>query len=648
MAELFDDHSPLQIGARGVFDGVAFALIGRLQYRHESGTWNEWRALFDDGREQWLSEDNGQFVITQVVGPQWVSAFEQLVPGETLSVVGRDYVVSGKSNASVIAGEGELPFRVAGGFAAPVVDLRDPGGGFATLDYSDFVGVEPDDASGKDALEGDVADRADPTRPGRPGKATATLYVGRAVRLVDLSLSGLRETMERRVSSEQFACPSCGAPVQAKLESTKSLTCATCASVIDLGSGTGGRFEFVRQERRFEARIPIGMSGRIDGVEWTVTGFQRRRGLADGESFHWTEYLLHSPMHGFRFLVEDRWHWSFVESLQASLSERTHPLARRQVRHDGRLYSHFSSSKATVDYVEGEFYWQVRKDDETLNDDYIAPPFALSRERSGSELSWSLGRYITPQELQAAFPKLKPLPQPVGIGMMQASPPSQRRRYWLMTAAVFGLLVLMQAYFMATGSTERLVADQVLDFRSTLPSDNLIDVKGSRNANLVVQTQAPLLNNWYAVDVELASRDTPGTVFEGSREVAYYEGTDSDGRWTEGAQQERLVFSVPPGKYLLRVSGRADPKVGYPAARWSASQTTRPGWLLFWAGVLVLWVWNLFGVIGAPNPERLRWRDSDHGTPPRGFDGTGKAAQTPTGSHTDSKPNSKSAARTRA
>ena len=62
-AELFDDHSPLQRGTAGRFQGEAFTLVGRLQLRYDGGTWNEWHALFDNGRSGWLSEDNGRYVM---------------------------------------------------------------------------------------------------------------------------------------------------------------------------------------------------------------------------------------------------------------------------------------------------------------------------------------------------------------------------------------------------------------------------------------------------------------------------------------------------------------------------------------------------------------------------------------------------------
>jgi membrane protease subunit (stomatin/prohibitin family) len=51
-AELFDDHSPLQLGRGRQLPGCELTLVGRLQYRYNEGTWNEWHALFDSGQER--------------------------------------------------------------------------------------------------------------------------------------------------------------------------------------------------------------------------------------------------------------------------------------------------------------------------------------------------------------------------------------------------------------------------------------------------------------------------------------------------------------------------------------------------------------------------------------------------------------------
>ena len=66
MAELFDDHSPLQLMASGriQLDGkdVPFTLIGRLQYKGDAGVWTEWAAFLNDGT---LATLGGQKVATQ-------------------------------------------------------------------------------------------------------------------------------------------------------------------------------------------------------------------------------------------------------------------------------------------------------------------------------------------------------------------------------------------------------------------------------------------------------------------------------------------------------------------------------------------------------------------------------------------------------
>ena len=54
-AEVFDDFTPLAIGASGTYQGTSFMLVGRLQFGTDDGPWNEWHALFDNGRSGWLS-----------------------------------------------------------------------------------------------------------------------------------------------------------------------------------------------------------------------------------------------------------------------------------------------------------------------------------------------------------------------------------------------------------------------------------------------------------------------------------------------------------------------------------------------------------------------------------------------------------------
>jgi hypothetical protein len=73
MAELFDDHSPLQLMASGRIQqggkDVPFTLIGRLQYKGDAGVWTEWAAFLQDGTLATLGEDNGAYVFTRPSTP---------------------------------------------------------------------------------------------------------------------------------------------------------------------------------------------------------------------------------------------------------------------------------------------------------------------------------------------------------------------------------------------------------------------------------------------------------------------------------------------------------------------------------------------------------------------------------------------------
>jgi Domain of unknown function (DUF4178) len=87
-------------------------------------------------------------------------AWEALRVGASVTLGSVAYEVTDLREAEVIAGEGELPFRVDTGWKSPSADLRTSTARFATLDYSD-----------------------DPPR----------LYTGDVVELAALGLRGLRE-----------------------------------------------------------------------------------------------------------------------------------------------------------------------------------------------------------------------------------------------------------------------------------------------------------------------------------------------------------------------------------------------------------------------------------------------------------------------
>ena len=380
-AELFDDHSPLQLGASGRWQGAAFTLVGRLQMRYAEGAWNEWHALFDNGdaaKSAWLSEDNGRYVMAfDAPAPQDAPRAEALRAGQSLVLDGRGWQVASVTQARVAAAQGELPGAPNLKDEFTVVDLRNAQDEVATLDYS-----EP---------------------------ARVKWSVGRSAVLSELALAGLRDASEKAISARGVPCPSCGTAIEIKLATTKSIVCQQCHVVVDVSQGIGGDLAHYAQGNPHidggEPQLPLGATATLalgtPAKPWQVLGYVERCEVAespDDESVFWREYLLYNRNEGFAFLVdaEDGWSWTVPITgapQVAGDSARWHNDSYR------KLYSYGGQ----ITYVLGEFYWQLARGERTQNTDYAAGNKRLNREEAGSEVTWSAGQTMDARTIALAF-----------------------------------------------------------------------------------------------------------------------------------------------------------------------------------------------------------------------------------------------------
>jgi hypothetical protein len=371
MAELFEDHSPLQLMASGRWQDRAFTLVGRLQYRGDTGAWTEWNALFDDGTSGVLGEDNGAYVFSlpatmQRDAPQ--AARFRL--GATTAIAGKSFDVTSNEEVALVSAQGELPKLPPLGQKFPMVELRSADGEVLSIDY----GAQP-----------------------------PALTRGNAVRLEDLQLSGLRDENAKEEGGRQFSCPNCGAPVEVTLAQSKSITCRACNSVIDLTGGVGGEMRHALQDEPVQPLIPLGSTGQLQGVHWQVVGFQHRMGQEPGdedERFGWSEYLLYNRKRGFTFLVDSEEGWSLVKPTTGAPS--LSPNGQTAV-YLGTGYKLLYSYEAETVYVAGEFYWPVERGQKTTNSDFAKGDSLLSMERSPKEVTWSSGGKIASDAVAKAF-----------------------------------------------------------------------------------------------------------------------------------------------------------------------------------------------------------------------------------------------------
>jgi hypothetical protein len=289
--------------------------------------------------------------------------------GATSAFAGQSYTVTSNEQVALTSAQGELPHLPELGRAFAMVELRNDRGLVLSIDY---------------------------------GTAAPSAYLGRSVQLEDLQFTGLRDESAKDEKGRGFNCPNCGSPVVVNLADSKSITCGSCNSIIDLSQGIGGELKHAAQDEPVRPLIALGTMGQLQGAQWQVVGFQHRMGQepGDDEMFGWDEYLLYNKKRGFSFLVDAEDGWSMVKPTTGApvMAE-----SGSTATYLNKRYQQQYAYNAETTYVAGEFYWQVERGQKTFNRDFASGGALLSMERSANELTWSSGSKLDSGVVATAF-----------------------------------------------------------------------------------------------------------------------------------------------------------------------------------------------------------------------------------------------------
>lgn len=369
MSAVLEDYSPLQIGTSGQTAAGAFSLVGRIQYQYSDGYWNEWYALFDDGRAAWLSDASGQYALTFAETiPGNLPPFARLAPGRTLNLKGTVYTASDVRTARCTAGQGELPFAVGRGYEARVADFR-CGDRFLSLDYSD---------------------------------AAVRVYAGNALELDDFKPQLLRDPGQISDSAGRFrgkvaalSCPSCGAPVRCVTGVAVHIVCPSCHAEVNTAGDTATVLAAGAAVEAVRFTLELGAEATIEGARYAVLGAMRR--ADDGSA--WSEYLLYAAGRRFIWLIETEEEWRRAEVLDHWPQWDGGGI----VQFDGRPFNHTGDYPARVTFAAGAFNWRVRIGDAVRVTEFAAGGAGLAAEVSAEELTWSRSTPLAVDQLRAWF-----------------------------------------------------------------------------------------------------------------------------------------------------------------------------------------------------------------------------------------------------
>lgn len=596
VAELVETGSPLDIGLRGTWRDIPFELTGRAQLGHEmGGQWDEWYATFSNQWLGWLAEAQGRFYLTfQYPIPEGVTlpSFDQLQLGQPVSGLPwpTPLMVAETGRATALGAKGEIPYLLTPGETYYYADLSGQDGAFGTLDYN---------------------------------QSPPLVFLGQQVTLAELGITSTRapQREQRQVDAAHLGCPQCGGPLELRApDKTERVTCPNCNSLLDVNQG---QLKFLKalEKPSFQPVIPIGSTGDVPEGKMTVIGALTRSVTIEGTKYFWGEYLLYNPQIGFRWLVHSDEHWNYVQAVPPG--QVTEVAGSTNFR--GANYRIFQDAPAVVESVLGEFYWKVEAGETVRGVDYVSPPYILSKEvttihlpdstepgktRATGEINWSLGTYVTRQQIEKAF-GVSGLTRPSGIAPNQPYRYKWIYKYWilfLVAAFLIGFAALI-----VSGSTKE-VFSQTVTFQPLPNADGTqvffsepFELSGRRNIR--VTAQSPVQNAWIDLEGDLINDET-GLVQSFPIEISYYQGVEEGESWTEGSQKDSAdTSSMPGGKYILRLEGQWE-KWQEPATvsvRIEQNVTSGFNFILVLVGISIVPI--IMGIYHI-SFERRRWSES--------------------------------------
>ena len=593
VAEIAQSESPLKLGLKGEYKGSRFELTGRAQLRHElGGTWDEWYATFSNGWVGWLAEAQGRFYLTfyqPLPAGTVLPTFEGLQLGQTLPEIPNPtpLMVQERGRGTSMAADGEIPYKLTPGEQFAYADLAGKNNAFATIDYS----MDP-----------------------------PWVFVGSQVTLEEIGLGDAKPVQReaRAVSAAGMGCPNCGGPINLIApDKAERVTCPNCDSLLDVNQGNLSYLKSLTPSPDQPAFVaPIGAEGSFkDDVKFKIIGAVVRSVTFDGIKYYWHEYLLYNPMVGFRWLVHSDNHWNFVEPVNpADVTQSNAFAAGGTVDYNGQKFKIFQDAPATVEYVKGEFYWRVEQGEVVRAVDYVAAPLMLSQEISPNEINWSVGTYLTNEEVEKAF-AVADLPKPWGVGPNQ---PFTGQFYYTWGALpLLALLVVAVIMIPLAGITKTVLSQEVIlppmvnATTAQAVFSQPFDLKG--NSNVRITAGAQVNNSWADLDIDLIN-DQSQEVESVNTPVEYYSGSDSDGAWTEGDKStDATISSLPAGKYTLRVEGTWQDWQAQMPVSVKVEQGVNRG-VNFCCAFIVLLIVPIFGLIRKWSFEAGRWKDSMFGS----------------------------------
>lgn len=556
MALLAETPSCLAVGWEARCLGRTLIVLGRIQYRYDAGLWDEWWVQFtDDASYAWISQDEGEYMLERPLSRVEAPKFDQVTPGDRVLIGEKRLWVEEKNEATMVGMQGELPVSAAPQGRMQYLDLTD-NEVKVTIEYFEdgsFAAFEGQYLKPQELVAPEPSDIDEHARPVYPPPQLSSPPGAPVVP----SGAGIRP--------QAVTCPSCGGSVAlVDPEGTAMVVCLFCQAAVDISAPGAARLLYQSTEKQAPFPIPLGTTGHLMGAEWTAIGRVRYQEDDTSGVWVWDELQLFNPEKGYRFLALEEGHWMFFEPLRHRVQADPRLLdVKDRIHLAGQTFKVFERSQAFVSYVEGELSWVARLGDKLGYLDAIRPPQMLSAEWTVNEMEWTIGRYMTPEQVASAFEVSRhELPDPEGEAPAQPFVVTEDQSVRALSGLMIGLMLLLMAgvaYFAARGNpvyrSGPIYAGVYLSERGFL-SQPIEIPEGRHICRLEVRSDS-VNNSWVAVSVAFLDPNE-NVLMDADAEVAYYHGVEGGESWSEGSRTDNTLLILDgPETYRLEVFGNA-------------------------------------------------------------------------------------------
>lgn len=521
------DVSPFHIGLKGVYQDNPFELVGRIRSVNTLAISNLWLMRFKDASTAWLAESSFSLFVSEgkkinLKGNE----IKSKTAGKTVKLENKSYTILEITKQVECSVEGEVPLD----------DYQEEA--FYTYE---LIGEENNIFATICVFEKEVIE--------------ASIY--RKIELRYLQLANQSSAVIRQPEHASVPktvsenCPECQKAFPRYIGTSAYTTvCPHCKVIFKAYSGKLLRLQ-AHSGNDFETYdLAIGSTGVFRDVSYQVIGVARKK--EQGTTYYWNEYMVFNAVEGYATLSEYNGHWTFFKEL-TDLPVRNH--YKHGYNFEGLTFEHYSSYRAVIKQVRGEFPFNLRNYDksETPVSEYIQQPYILSNEVTNEEYVWFKGEYIFPDEIKKAF-QLEKLSPPIGVHIIQ--PFKKKFRIEALTnAVIFFLCILIVFYiYFSSNATEQIVFQRTYEIADSIVKKEIytdpFELKNGTK-NLEIRISSNLNNTWFYTNISLVNEKT-GELYNVDIEAERYTGYEDGYYWSEGADWSSKVISmVPEGRYYM-------------------------------------------------------------------------------------------------